>query len=131
MFTYDQIWETFLENYKVDDADLPQSNEDIYKDIYNAVLLFNNRMRTKCKCDDLTEVVEGLESEDDLLILCHYIKLVFLSNELNYYESLWQPFSSDVGLKNFNSQLKSLKSSVERQDKLIDNYIINAMEDFI
>ncbi|MFF3149205.1 hypothetical protein ACFVRU_47750, partial [Streptomyces sp. NPDC057927] len=97
MISYDTIWETFLENYKVEDADLPQCNEDIYKDIANAVLLFNNRMRTNCKCDDSSECVYGLETDDNLLILCQYLKLVFLKNNETYYGALMQPFASDVG----------------------------------
>lgn len=131
MTTYDQVWQTFLNNYKVPDSDLPKDNEKIYEHIRNAVLHFNNRMRTSSLCNDSLEIIEGFEGDDNLLILTHYIRLVFLKNDKKYYESLWQPFSSDVGLRNFGTQLTSLKSSIKEQEDFIDQVIFNAMEDFL
>ncbi len=129
--TYDQIWQTFLNNCKVSDIDLPQLPEKIYEEIKNAVTRFNNKMRTVITCDDATETLSEKLSEDHLLILAHYIRLTFLINQRTYFESLWQPFSSDVGLKNFGTQLNSLKTSVQEQERTIDSLIINTMEDFL
>lgn len=131
MTSYDTVWKTFLNNYKVPDGDLPKTDEKMYEHIRNAVLHFNNRMRVNASCDDTLEVVVNIDSEDDLLILAHYIKLVFLKNDKKYYESLWQPFSSDVGLRNFGTQLTSLKTSVQEQEDFIEQAIFNAMEDFL
>ncbi|MCA1025674.1 hypothetical protein LCM23_06190 [Cytobacillus kochii] len=131
MTTYDEIWETFLNNCKVSDIDLPNDDMGIYRQIKNAVMLFNNRMRTKFTCDDTDEKVSEALSEDYLLIVANYIRLVFLTNEKTYIESLWQPFSKDVGLKNFNTQIKSLETSVREQKDTINSLIMNAEEDFL
>lgn len=131
MTSYDVIYQTFLNNCKVSDIDLPQTNEGKYEAIKNAVLHLNNRLRTKYKADDVTESLDSDLNEDDLLILAQYIRLIFLINQRTYFESLWQPFSSDVGLRNFGSQLKSLEKSIESQEKNIESLITNAAEDFL
>ncbi len=130
MLSYDNIWESFLENYEVEDVDLPHPDR-IPSVIQNALRLFNNRMRTKAVCNNASEMVEGLSGEDDLILLAHYIKLVQLINSKVLYEKLYNPFAADVGVRNFKTQLDSLNNSVKEQEKLIDEIIFNAMEDFI
>lgn len=131
MTSYDNIWTTFLNNCKVSDIDLPQIPEQIYESIKNAVMHFNNRLRTTITCyDELEELNEELD-DDHLLILAHYIRLIFLRNQKTFFESLWQPFSKDVGLKNFSTQLKSLETSITEQERMIDSLIMNMEDDFL
>lgn len=132
MTSYDEIWTTFLNNCKVSDIDLPQTDEKIYEVIKNGVLHFNNRLREyRIVCNDESETVDRKLSDDHLLILAHYIRLVFLINQRTYFENLWQPFASDIGLKNFSAQLRSLESSIKDQEDRIDELIFNTMEDFL
>ena len=130
MLTYDCIWESFLENYEVEEIDLPHQDR-IPSVIQNALRLFNNRMRTKAICDNASEMVVGISGEDDLILLTHYIKLVQLTNSKVFYEKLYNPFAADVGVRNFKTQLESLNNSIKEQGKLIDSIIFNAMEDFL
>ncbi|PAD85031.1 hypothetical protein CHH57_01595 [Niallia circulans] len=131
MTSYDEIWTTFLNNCKVSDLDLPQTNKAIYESIRNAVMYMNNRLRTDLICDDVKETLDKEITQDHLLILANYIRYIFLINQKTYFENLWQPFSKDVGLKNFSTQLNSLKSSIELQDKTIDRLIMNTEVDFL
>ncbi|MEK4824629.1 hypothetical protein NSS71_08720 [Niallia sp. FSL W8-0951] len=131
MTSYDEIWTTFLNNCKVSDLDLPQTNKAIYESIRNAVMYMNNRLRTDLICDDVKETLNKEITQDHLLILANYIRYIFLINQKTYFENLWQPFSKDVGLKNFSTQLNSLKSSIELQDKTIDRLIMNTEVDFL
>lgn len=131
MTSYDLVWETFLNNCKVSDIDLPQIPEQIYEVIKNGVMHFNNRLREELICDDLNEVLDKDLSNDHLLILAHYIRLIFLNNQKTYFESLWQPFQKDVGLRNFGTQLKSLEISVKEQQRTIDSLIMNMEVDFL
>ncbi|MGK4040944.1 hypothetical protein AB0Y20_01485 [Heyndrickxia oleronia] len=131
MTSYDEIYTTFLNNCMVSDLDLPQTDKGKYEMIKNAVLHYNNRLRTKLTCDDATESVSEKLDDDHLLILAHYIRYHFLLNEKTYFESLWQPFEKDVGLKNFGTQLRSLESSVTEQARFIDSLIINTEVDFL
>lgn len=130
MISFDIIWETFLENYRVEDVDLPHP-EQIPSVIQNALMRLNNRMRTKAICNHASEMVEDLSGEDNLILLAHYIKLVQLVNSKVFYEKLYNPFSADVGVRNFKTQLDSLNNSIKEQEKLIDEIIFNAMEDFL
>lgn len=129
--SYDQVYQTFLNNCKVSDIDLPQTPEKIYETIKNAVLHFNNKFRTTIVCDDVSEQLSEELTEDYLLIMAHYIRFIFLKNQKTYFESLWQPFSKDVGLKNFNTQIKSLETSVKEQKDTIDLLIMNMEDDYL
>lgn len=129
--SYDKIWKSFLDNCKTPDINIPQTDEQIYAKINNGILLFNNRMRTNIKCDDLTESVDAELNDDQLLILANFIKLVFYKNEKTYYETLLNPFQKDIGLRNFSTQINSLNNSVTEQERYIERLIINQAEDFL
>lgn len=131
MLTYDDVWSSFLDNYKVNDYDLPTTDQAIYNDIRNAVMLYNNRLRTKFICDDASEVIIGAETEDERLLIAHYIRLTFLMNEKTLYESLYQPIAPDIGVRTNNSQMNSLEKSISRQEDFIEKFIFNTQEDFI
>lgn len=131
MLTYDQIWSTFLDDYKVNDADLPQTSERIYQDIHNAVRKLNNRLRLNLICKDDIEAVEGTNCNDHLILIAQYIRLIYLNNAIVLYTSLYQPISQDVGIKNYSSQMVNLREAVLNQESDIEDYIFNMREDFI
>lgn len=129
--SYDNIWQMYLENCKTTDSNLPTEPSDIYPKIKNAVLLLNNRMRSNFECNDEFEIVSPSLSDDQLIILAHYLKLVFLQNQRVYYETLLQPFASDMGFRNFTAQINSVRESVVSQENFIEKLIINQTEDFL
>lgn len=131
MLTYDEIWMAFLDDYKINEKDLPDTDERVYNDINNAVRKFNNRLRTELKCDNVSETVDGTDSEDDLLLIAQYLKLIYLKNQKTLFESLYQPISQDVGIKNYSSQMNALEKSIIRQDEEIDFIILNTRSKFI
>jgi hypothetical protein len=131
MTSYDTIWTSFLTNCKASDIDLPQTPEKIYEAIHNAIRHFNNRLRDSLKWDDVSETVNREMSDDHLLILAHYLRLIFLINQKTYFEGLWQPFAKDVGLRNFGTQLRSIETSVQEQRQTIESLILNSMEDYL
>lgn len=134
MLTYENVWKTFLDNYMINDADLPSVEEDlerIYQDIRNAVMRTNNRLRTTLVCNDEQEIIEGTNSEDMLFLIAHYIRLIYLINSKTLYESLYQPISQDVGIKNYSTQMTSLRTSIERQEAFIESVIFNMSDDFL
>ena len=133
MLTYDDVWKTFLDNYKVNDADLPSDDnvERIYQDIRNAVMRVNNRLRLRLTCDDAQEVINGASSQDLQLLIAHYIRLIYLINSKTLYESLYQPISQDVGIKNYSTQMASLRTSIERQEAFIESAIFNMSDHFL
>lgn len=131
MTTYDQVWTTFLNNCKVSDIDLPQTDEKIYEEIKNAVMHYNVRRRESITCDDISETLSKSLDNDNLLLLAHFVRLVFLRNQKTFYEGLWQPFQKDVGLKNYATQLKSIDGSVKDQEKHIEYLIMHMEDDFL
>ena len=131
MLTYDNVWATFLDNYKVNDEDIPSDDEAIHNDIRNAVMRYNNRMRTNLICDDTSEIIHGASTNDERMLISHYIRLVYLINSKTLYETLYQPISPDVGIRNYRTQMVSLENSINRQESLIESFIFNAREGFV
>lgn len=131
MTTYDKLWETFIQKCKISDIDLPQIPEAIYQTIQGALLSYNNRKRDNITGDDTIEELSRELSTDELLILAHYIRLSILENQLIFFTNTWQPFSADVGLRNFGTQLKTLEKLVENENKKIDSLIANTEEDYL
>lgn len=129
--SYDTIWTTFLENNEMPDNELPKENEQIYPKIQNAILLFNNRMRTNITCDDVAETIDIEMTGDQLILLAQYIKLVFLKNKKLYRETLLNPFQKDIGFTHYAAQINSLRASVTEQEKFIEGLIINQTEDYL
>lgn len=131
MLTYDDVWSTFLDNYKTDDIDIPQEEAVIYRYIRNAVLLFNNKMRSSATCDDSTETINAVSTDDEKLIIAQYIRLTLLQHTKDFYEKLLQGFEGDVGFKNFSAQLVSVRESVKEQERKINEFIFNTRESFL
>lgn len=131
MLTYDDIWMSFLDVYKVNAKDVSQTEDKIYDDIRNGVMLYNNRMRTKFVADDTSETVIGACTYDERLLIAAYIKLTYLNNSKTVYETLYQPISPDVGIRNYNTQINSLSNSIKRQQDYIEDMIFNAREDLL
>lgn len=131
MTTYDQIWQTFLNNCKVPENILPSGTSKIYESICNGISLLNNRLRTDFTCDNVAETVHPKLDHDHLLIAAYLIRLVLLENERIFQSSLWQPFAKDITIRNFSAQLKSLDTSIEATNNKIDELIRNMEVDFL
>lgn len=129
--SYDEIYTEFITNCKTDDINLPNTTEKIYDAIRSAVKHFNVRLGDNLKCDDLSESVDRELGDFEILLLAHYLRLTFLKNQLTYSTSLWQPFARDIGLKNYQSQVKSLEFLIEDEKNTIERLIMNNQEDFL
>lgn len=131
MTSYDTIYTTFLNKTKVSDIDLPTSDERIFDIIHGAILDFNNRMHDDLGYDDTLEQVDRELSNDELLILAHFIRLTVLKNQLTYFTSVWQPFQREISLKHYGTQLKSLEYLIESEEKKIEEIIRNQEDDYL
>ncbi|TPG68701.1 hypothetical protein EEL31_09305 [Brevibacillus laterosporus] len=129
--TYDQIYTTFITRCKVDDLELPQNDEQIYDFIHGAIMDYNNRLREDIDWDDTSETVSKKLPNDDLLLLAHYLRIIFLKNQLIYFTNTWQPFTKDIGLKNYQAQLRSLDTLVANEEKKIESIIQNRADDYL
>ena len=131
MTTYDDVYTEFMTITKTDPINIPTDQDKIYDAIHNAVHMFNNRMRDNLQYDDSTELFDRELNHDELVILANFLKLIFLENQLTYFTTLFQPFAKDVGLRNYQSQIKSLEFLIQQQNKRIDELINNTQVDFM
>ncbi|AKO91913.1 hypothetical protein BEH_07240 [Priestia filamentosa] len=131
MTSYDTVWTVFLNNCKTEDISVPTTEDKIYDCLNNALLHFNNRLRTTLTGDNSTELFSEELDGDSLLILAHYIRLILLKNELTYYTTVSQPFLKEIGMKNYKDQVNSFQYLINDCKSTIDELILNTEEDFL
>ncbi|MFB5759100.1 hypothetical protein [Paenibacillus medicaginis] len=131
MTTYDEIFTEFLVITKTEPVNVPTEQDKIYDVIHSAVRHYNNRMRTKVMCDDLTETISEELDDDELIIIANFLKLAFLENQLIYFTTLWQPFAQDIGLRNYQAQIKSMEYLIKRQEDKLDQIINRIQTDYL
>jgi len=131
MTTYDTVWETFLNKCKIDDLDLPTSDEAIYRTIQNAILTFNMKLEDNLSGDNENEVLSRELNNNELLLLAHCIRLIILENQLIYFSGTFNPFTKEIGTRNFGNQLNRLEGLVRREDDIIDSIVIKMTDDFL
>lgn len=130
MYTYDDVWDSFLINYKTEVINIPTEKDTIHNLILNSVRRMNNKMNIKVTLNYELETVDGLIDDNYLLILAAYIKLLILENEKIYYTTLYQPTNSDIGIRNYNATVSSMSEEIKRQEILIQELIFNMGGDF-
>lgn len=126
------IFTQFMAINKTDPINIPKGNEQKYDMIHSAIYLYNNRLRDfELKFDDSTEEINRDLNPDELMIVARYMRLTFLENQLTEFSTLYQPFSSDIGLKNYQGQVKALQSLIDNENSKIERIIDNLQVDYL
>ena len=131
MTTYDELYEIFITNCNADGLMMPRTPEQQYNVIRNAVMLYNNKLRDDIECDDELETVDRTLTHDQQLIIAHLIRLTLLKNVRTYKNSIFTTFTQEIGVRNVNAQLISLKSEIEDEEKTIGMLIFNMTDESI
>ncbi|MFI2856801.1 hypothetical protein ACH6EH_06645 [Paenibacillus sp. JSM ZJ436] len=132
MTTYDSIFTQFIAINKTDPINIPTSDEGKYNMIHSAIVLYNNRMRDEeLGYDDTIEQVNRSLSHDEILIVSRYMRLTFLENQLTEFATLYQPFAADIGLRNYQSQVKALQTLIDNENSKIERIIDNMQVDYL
>ena len=125
MTTYDELYTLFATNYSSDGLFLPRTIEQKYNTIRKAVMLFNNRLRDNLVCDDSMETVDRDLSDDEKLVIARLIRLTLLRNTRTFKNSMFDTFTKEIGVKNINAQLSSLKDDIDAEESAISMLIFN------
>ena len=131
MTTYDELYEVFIVNCRGEGSSMPITTEQIYNNIKNAVLLFNNRFRDNLQCNDDAETFSRKLSGDELLVIAHFIRLTVLKNNRTYKNSIFTTFTKEIGVRNIGAQLNSLKDEIEAEERTIKQLIFNMTDESI
>lgn len=117
---------------RTDPINIPTENEPKYDMIHSAVNHYNNRLRDlELSWNDSIEEVNRDLGFDELIIVARYMRLTFLENQLTEFATLYQPFSADIGLKNYQSQVKILESLIDKENSKIERIIDNMQVDYL
>ncbi|XZN14379.1 hypothetical protein ACSW9O_16070 (plasmid) [Clostridium perfringens] len=124
--TYDEVWQCFLTNCKGTLQSIPQSDEVIYEYINNARVLYNIKIKSfqedftyPITCDNNKETLLVKLKDEELMILANYIKLVHLKNELTSFVSRFSVFQKELGIQNYNAQVKAKEYLIESQEETL------------
>lgn len=117
---------------KTDPINIPTEEQPKYDMIHSAIFLYNNRLRDyELNYDDSLEQVNRQLDSDEILILSRYMRLTFLENQLTEFATLYQPFAADIGLRNYQSQVKALQALVDNENNKIERIIDNLQVDYL
>lgn len=128
MTTYDEIYELFEAITYIDGFAKPKNVEEQYLLIQNALMLFNNRLGLSVIGNNEEEVLNQQLSQDEMLVLINYMKIVVVQNAKTLKNSFFQTFSSHIKAEGVTAQLNSLKDTEDKLKADID-YIIFRMND--
>ena len=131
MTTYDELYTLFTTNGNTVNLMLPKTVDQQYDAIRNAVMLFNNRLRDNLQCNDETEAVNRELSDDEKLVIAHYIRLTLLKNTRTFKNSIFTTFTQEIGVRNINAQLSSLKDDIENEENTIGMLIFHMTDESI
>jgi len=126
MVSYDVIYQYFINNITIDSLFLPATITLQKEAIKNAVILYNNRMQDTLTCDDTLEVVDQALTDNQILLIANFIKLVLLKNVHTYKSSILYTFTKEIGVKDVQAQLKAAQYDIESQENSINMLIFNA-----
>lgn len=120
--SYDEIFECFKENCRVDDATLPYDDEGKYAMIHNAIRHYNSRVdktEIKLKYDDMMEQINIQLDDTRLLLLAFCMRYAELENNLIEFQQVWQSFQKEVGQKFYREQISGRENTLDRTEKRI------------
>ena len=131
MTTYDEVYKFFIVNCRTDSLMLPSTPEQQYDAIRNAVLIFNNKLRDTLSCDDDTELFSRKLDGDEILLISHLLRLTVIKNTLTFKNGIFTTFTKEIGVKNINTQLSSLRDEIKMEEESINSIIFNMLDDSI
>ena len=134
MKTYNDIYQLFIDNTKVQQDSLPTTIEDQIRWIHNGVREYNMQLRQdvdeKLSCNDLLEEISEELNDAEALFLTECMSYRVFQNMVSDFVGIWEVFQNDVGRKNYRDQRVGLeglvKESKERlrmlKQKLYNDY---------
>lgn len=128
MTDFDTVWAEFISKNKMDQFDIPNTDEAIYNTIESAVRTFNTKLEDDLSCDVVTELFSRDLNDKEINLLSHIIRLITLQNQLIYQSTMFIPFTQDIGTRNHANQMTRLEKLVEDEEKKISSIILKMVD---
>lgn len=135
--SYDEIWESFLENCSYDSSEIPQSDERRYSMIRNAVRYYNQkakkyegRIQGNLICDDMMEEINAKLNSVELLIIANVLGYILCKNKLVEFTSIYGTFAKEMGFKDYKAQIEGRQTEVNRYEEEISRLIQDEIDSF-
>ena len=131
MTTYDELFTQFITISQTDNFNIPTDTQKQYDLIHTSIRKFNSKLKDNLTWDDTTETVSRILTDEEILIIAHYLKLIFTENQLLYYITLWKPFAKELGQVTYKAQVDSLKEVIKSEKEEIEQLTISETTDYI
>lgn len=135
--SYDEIWESFLENCSYDSSEIPQTDERRYSMIKNAIRYYNQkakkyegRIQGNLVCDDMMEELNVKLNSIELLILANVLGYIFCKNKLVEFTSIYGTFAKEMGFKDYKAQVEGRQAEVNRYEEEVSRLIQDEIDSF-
>ncbi|WP_368900850.1 hypothetical protein [Oceanobacillus oncorhynchi] len=129
MTDFDTVWSEFIVKNKMDEFDIPNTDEAIHKTIESAVRTFNTKLEDNLSCDLPSELFSRELNDEEINLLSHIIRLITLQNQLIYQSTMFIPFTQDIGTRNHANQMSRLEKLVEDEEKKIDAIMLKMVDE--
>lgn len=131
---YTDLYKFFIRQTKVNNNDLP-STEQGQKDLINdGVMEFNIRLRIgkeKLRCDDMLEELSEELTDEFFMFLSECMTLIVYKNMLQEYVSTWESFQNDVGRKYYKDQLNGKQQLINEQENRLKYLKLAISDEFV
>lgn len=132
--TYTDLYKFFIRQTKVNNNDLPSSEESQKNLINDGVMEFNIRLRIgkeKLQCDDALEELNEKLSNEFFMFLSECMTLIVYKNMLQEYVSTWETFQNDIGRKYYKDQLNGKQKMIEDQEIRLKSLKLAISEEYL
>lgn len=123
--SYDEIFTCYLENCKILNSSIPNDTEKKYVMIHNACRHYENKMGEPIEWDDISEMINVKLDNSRLLILAYCLKLIYHENTLTEFTDIFSTFQKELGISNYQAQVKARESNIIRTEQKINELITN------
>ena len=124
--TYDELFLLFMNICMIPPSKLPPTDQGKYDLINTAVSLFNNKMDVEYVCNDGNENLNVKATPNEKLIIAHYLSLLYFQNEMSFFTAIFSVFQKEIGIKDYQAQVKAKEANILRTEKKIDELITNS-----
>lgn len=130
MTTYDDVYTYFISITKVDEYDVPSTEEGMYHLIDNGRLEFNLRREDDLEVNDEDQELSRKLTGQELMLLGNCMRLVTFRNMLTDFTSNYSMFQKEVGYKDYKAQLEGRTWAIDRQERIISDILFAIQEDY-
>lgn len=128
--TYKDIWKKVETIMDVDDYEIPSTLDGRLNLIETGIDIYNEKAYDELSYDRNVEEVGRQLTSNQMAAVANCIKLQTALNMLSNFSSTYSMYQSDIGIRDYKSQVSARQDLVDRQERIVGNLLFAMCEDF-